>query len=312
MKEELKHKNALRINRTRCIIALVFSIIMFLSVCIGVVRNLLAVPDEFVQEVGYKTFRMFTVLSNMLIASCAFLAIPFEVEGLRHRNYHLPRWIVNLIFVGATGVSLTFFVTITVLAPYAGFKLMFLQRSNLFLHTICPILSIFIIIFVNDDHTISFKTSLFAMIPVVIYSILYMILAIFIGEENGGWRDHYRFTQLFIGDFNVPWPIVLIAALGVVFGLLTVLRLIHNKVHEIRKAQIEKYYQQAEEFNYPTIREAVEKLASYERKYDKGGEVIVPRRIIKMMEKKYQSGIPLSDLCNLYVNEYLKEDNENA
>ncbi|MBP5193366.1 MAG: hypothetical protein J6126_01400, partial [Clostridia bacterium] len=62
--------------------------------------------------------------------------------------------------------------------------------------------------------------------------------------------------------------------------------------------------------NYPTIREAVEKLASYERKYDKGGEVIVPRRIIKMMEKKYQSGIPLSDLCNLYVKEYLKEDNE--
>ena len=308
MEEVQKQKNALKVNRARCIIALIFSVIMFSSVCIGVVRNLMAEPDEFVQEVGYKTFRMFTVLSNILIGSCAFLAIPFEIEGLRHRNYHLPRWIVELIFVGATGVSLTFFVTITILAPYAGFKLMLVQRSNLFLHTICPILSIIFIIFVNDDHTIDFKSSLFAMIPVIIYSVLYMILAIFIGEENGGWRDHYRFTQLYIGSFNVPWPIVLLLALGVVFGLLTVLRLLHNRVHALRKQHIEKYYQQAEEFNYPTIREAVENLAIYERKYDKGGEVTVPRRIIKMMEKKYNSGIPLSDLCNLYINEYLKED----
>lgn len=310
MEEVKKHKNALKINKARCIVALVFSIIMFLSVFIGVVRNLLAEPDEFVKEVGYQSFRMFTVLSNILIASCAFLSIPFEIEGLRHRNYHLPRWIVYLIFVGATGVALTFFVTITILAPYAGFKRMLVQRSNLFLHTICPILSIIYIIFVNDDHTISLKTSVLAMIPVVIYSLLYMILAIFIGEENGGWRDHYRFTQLYIGEFNVPWPFVLVVALGVVFGILTVLRLIHNKVHTLRKQQIENYYQQAEEFNYPTIREAVAKLAAEERKYDKGGEVIVPRRIIKMMEKKYQSGIPLSDLCNLYVNEYLKEDND--
>ncbi|MBQ7172929.1 MAG: hypothetical protein IJR88_02275 [Clostridia bacterium] len=76
---------------------------------------------------------------------------------------------------------------------------MFLQRSNLFLHLICPILSILFVIFVNDDHTISFKASLFAMIPVVIYSILYAILAIFIGPERGGWRDHYRFTQIHVG-----------------------------------------------------------------------------------------------------------------
>ena len=305
--ENIKHKNALKINQIRCVIALVFSIIMFLSVSIGVVKNLLAQPTELIQEVGYKTFRMFTVLSNILVASCAFLAIPFEIEGLRHRNYHLPRWIVELIFVGATGVSLTFFVTVTVLGPYAGYDLMLFQRSNLFLHTICPILSIFFIIFVNDDHTISFKSSIFAMIPVVIYSILYMILAIFIGPEKGGWRDHYRFTQIHIGEnFVVPWPIVLIIALGVVFGLLTLLRLVHNKVHIIRKKQIELYYQQSEEFNYPTIQEAIIKLAEYERKYDLGGEITVPRRIIKMMEKKYQSNIALSDLCNLYINAYLE------
>lgn len=300
------HKNALRINRIRCIAALAFSLLMVSAVLVGVTKNLLATPDEYVKEVGYKTFRMFTVLSNLLIASCAVLSIPFEIEGLRHRNYHLPRWIVELIFVGATGVALTFFVTLTVLAPYAGFRLMFLQRSNLFLHLICPILSILFIIFVNDDHTISFKASLFAMIPVVIYSILYAILAIFIGPERGGWRDHYRFTQIHIGGVTIPWPIVLIVALGVVFGLLTLMRLVHNKVHKTRKQQIEAYYQECEEFDYPTIEEAIVALANYEKQYDEGGEIVLPRRIIKMMEKKYQSGIPLTELCKIYVKAYLE------
>lgn len=307
----MKHRKALIVNRARCIVALAFSILMVLAVSIGVVRNLMAVPDEYVQEVGYKTFRMFTVLSNILVASCAFLAIPFEIDGLRHRNYHLPRWIIELIFVGVTGVALTFVVTIAILGPYAGYKLMLFERSNLFLHTICPILSILFFIFVNDDHTISFKSSILAMIPMMIYSVLYMILAIFIGEENGGWRDHYRFTQIKIGDFTVPWPLVLVGALLVVFGILTVLRLIHNKVHKIRKQQIERYYQLSDEFNYDTIQEAITKLAQDEKKYDKGGEVTVPRRIIKMMEKKYKSNIPLNELCIIYLNEYLnKEDKE--
>ena len=146
------------------------------------------------------------------------------------------------------------------------------------------------------------------MIPIVIYSILYMILAILIGEEHGGWRDHYRFNQINIGSFHLPWPIVLILALGLVFGLLTLLRLLHNKVHKKRKANIEKYYQESEEFSYDTIEEAIIKLAQYEKKYDMGGEITVPRRIIKMMEKKYQSGIPLNELCNIYINEYLKKD----
>ena len=302
-------KNALKVNRTRCIVALVFSTIMVLAVCMGVVKNLLAKPDQFVQEVGYKTFRMFTVLSNILVGACAFLSIPFEIDGLRHRNYHLPRWIVELIFVGTTGVSLTFFVTITLLGPYAGYNLMLFRRSNLFLHTICPILSILFFIFVNDDHIIDFKASLFAMIPIVTYSIIYMILAIFIGEERGGWRDHYRFNQIYIGSFHLPWPIVLVLVLGLVFGILTLLRLIHNKVHKRRKAGIEAYYQESLEFSYDTIEEAIQKLAQDEKKYDQGGEITVPRRIIKMMDKKYQSQIPLNELCNIYINEYLKIEN---
>ena len=47
---------------------LVFSIAIVVLVFIAVVIKLLAAPTELVEEVGIKTFRMYTVLSNMLVA----------------------------------------------------------------------------------------------------------------------------------------------------------------------------------------------------------------------------------------------------
>ena len=40
--------------------------------------------------------------------------------------------------------------------------------------------------------------------------------------------------------------------------------------------------------------------------HDAGGEVVVPRRIIKILEKKYGSQKSLSYLCGIYLDEYLK------
>ena len=76
-------------------------------------------------------------------------------------------------------------------------------------------------------------------------------------------------------------------------------------MHKRDKLATEKYYQNAPEYNFPTIEEAIKKLAQENKKYDVGGEVIVPRRIIKFLENKYQSGKPIQELCNIYIDEYL-------
>ena len=128
-------------------ISLIISVLVFSLVAISVIDNLLSEPNELVQEVGIKTFRMFTVLSNILIALTAALSVPFAVDGIRNRNYHLPTWIVNLTFVSVTTVSLTFFMSLCVLAPQKGFYRIMISEGNLFLHTIIPILSIFLFIF---------------------------------------------------------------------------------------------------------------------------------------------------------------------
>ena len=77
-------------------------------------------------------------------------------------------------------------------------------------------------------------------------------------------------------------------------------------MHRRDKLATERYYQSAAEYDLPSIEEVIRKLAQENKKLDLGGEVVVPRRIIKILEKKYASEKPLSYLCGVYLDEYLK------
>lgn len=295
-----KLKNLQKTHALNSWLNLILSSLVVALVFISIVINLLAAPTEIVEEVGTKTFRMFTVLSNMFVGIATAMTIPFAVDGIREKNYHLPRWIVTLSFSSVICVTLTFLVALTILSPRAGFAEMMLDGSNLFLHTIVPILSIASFLFINSYHTIKFKTTLLAMSPMIAYAVAYLVMAIIIGEENGGWRDHYRFEEL------MPWYYILVIMLALTFGIATLLRVVHNYMHRRDKRLTERYYQTAAEYDLPTIEDAIKKIANDNKRYDAGGEVVVPRRIIKILEKKYESGRPLSDLCGVYLEEYLK------
>lgn len=91
-----------------------------------------------------------------------------------------------------------------------------------------------------------------------------------------------------------------------VFGLSNLLRVAHNKMHEKRKAAMVWGYQHSPKYDLPTIDEAIEALAREQKELDRGGDVIVPRRVILMFEDKYHSGRSLEDLCLVYLNEYIK------
>jgi hypothetical protein len=155
-------------------------------------------------------------------------------------------------------------------------------------------------LFVNAYHTVKFKATFLATAPVFVYAMVYLVSAIFIGEENGGWRDHYRFEDL------MPWYYILVIMLLFSFGIASLLRFIHNRVHRNDKLATVKYYQEAEEYDLPTIEDAIRKIAADNKKLDRGGEVTVPRRIILILENKYKSEKSLSYLCSIYTEEYLK------
>lgn len=294
-----KEERALRINQIRCGIAIFFCLAMFVLVFFGVILHIFMEPDEFLLEVGAQSFRMFTVQSNMLVAFAAVLCIPFEIDGLRNRNYHLPRWIVVCMYVGVTCVTLTFFVAVCILSPFTGFKHIMLHQSNLFLHTLCPVFSIILFLFVNTDHNIKLRHSFIALAPVLLYGIIYVIMAFVIGEDKGGWRDHYKFNQF------IPWYFTYVILMLFVFGLSNLLRIGHNKMHSKRKKEVIWAYQNSPKYNKPTIEEAVIALAKDQKSHDLGGDVIVPRRIIKMFEEKYHSGKSVTELGQIYLEEYL-------
>ena len=301
--------DALKINRLRCILAIVVCALLCVLVFIGVCIQLLDDPNPEIQEVGWKTYHLFTILSNMLMAAAAAMCIPYTVDGVRNHNYHLPRWYVDLMFMGTTGVTVTLLVALTVLAPAAGFYRVMIWSNNLYLHTICPVLSILLFIFINSDHKIKLRSAFLAILPVTAYALVYLVMVFMIGEDAGGWRDHYQIQT--IAD-HLPLPVILIVLCLISFGIAIALRAIHNLIHVKRKADLERYYQQADAFSYPDIESAILALADMDRPRDKGGELTVPRRIMAMMERKYQSGLSTEEMCELYIRAYCAPETEGA
>ena len=303
--EQKKLPDALRINRNRCILAIVVCSILCFLVFLAVTDQLLRDPDVLIKEVGWKAYHMFTVLSNILMAVAAAMCIPFAVDGMRYRNYHLPRWYINLMYMGTTGVAITFLIALTVLAPAAGFYRVMLFSNNILFHLTCPILSILLFFLINSDHRIKWQSTFIAIIPVVLYALTYVLMVFVIGEEAGGWRDHYQIYR--IAEY-LPLPVILLILCLISFGIATVLRLVHNAIHKKRKADMERYYQQAEAFSYPDLETAIGALADLDRPYDMGGELTVPRRIMNIMERKYQSGLSTKEMCIRYIEDYFKDE----
>ena len=72
-----------RRNRAQCIGALVSCIVVVVCVCIGVTMNLTTLYDEDFDNMGIRTFCMFTVNSNILAAISSFAIIPYAIDGIR-------------------------------------------------------------------------------------------------------------------------------------------------------------------------------------------------------------------------------------
>ena len=125
----------------RCVGAMVSSAVVAVCVCIGVTMNLTTLYDENFDHMGLRTFCMFTVNSNILCGVGMLQALPYTIDGLRTKNFHMPNWSVDFLFAGVTSVALTFIISLFVLAPVKGFVLIF-TGSRFFLHGLCPILAI--------------------------------------------------------------------------------------------------------------------------------------------------------------------------
>ena len=224
-----KLPNALIINRIRCILALITCSILSVSIFFAICKVMLSPPNAEITEVGWKAFRMFTILSNLLMMIVTMMGIPYTIDGLRNHSFHLPKWYVYLMYTGATCLAITFLLCLTVFMPAKGFYRVMIFNANYLIHTLCPIASIILFLFITSDHSISFKASFIAIIPVAIYALTYFVMVFVIGPERGGWRDHYQISRI---TKYVPIPVIILIVCLIAFIIATILRIVHNYIHK--------------------------------------------------------------------------------
>lgn len=289
--------NARKFNKMRFISGIVISSLVIAMTFVAISMSLVDYYHSESPEAGVGTFKMFTTISNIIAAFSAAMCLPFQIDGLRRDRYKLPSWIVIVMYVGAVGVFLTFFVAITIISAYQGFVKAMFTNAKLFTHTINPLLITLLFVLVISDTRIKFSFSFIALIPVVIYMIIYLIMVIILKE----WNDHY-YT-----DKYIPWPVSLLLIIAISFGVCQLLRFLHNSTNKRVNQIIEKYYKESPDFEFPKINDAIVSLAKIESKfYYKGDDIYVPVDIIKMLSDRYGTeSVPTDILYDIYLENYL-------
>ena len=239
--------NARKINKMRYISGITICSLVILVTFIALSLSLSDFFKSGSSEAGIGTLKMFTTLSNIVAAFSAAMCLPFQIDGLRRDRYKLPSWIVIVMYVGAVGVFLTFFVAITIISAYQGFVKAMFTNAKLFTHTINPLLITLLFVLVISDTRIKFSFSFITLIPVAIYMIIYLIMVIILKE----WNDHY-YT-----DKYIPWPVSLLLIIAISFGVCQLLRFLHNLTNKRVNQIIEKYYKESPDFEFPTIKDAI-------------------------------------------------------
>lgn len=290
---------AIRSNRMQCLFALIGASIVAVCVCVGVVMNLVTQYDENFDHMGIRTFCMFTVNSNILAGLAMLLCLPYTIDGLSTGYYHLPDWVVVLMHVAVTAVSLTFLVSLFILAPFKGFVLIF-TGSRFFLHFVCPVLSIVTFCCFICSHLIRPVESPLTLIPVFLYAVVYLVMVVFIGEEHGGWNDFYGFAT------RLPLWIPIVSILPVTYGIALLLRLGHNRCCVRRRDLDAALYREA--YTGSDLRQVVEDIARSRKRELKTKRLVIPAQLIGYMIENSGSDMELAEGCRRYLNAFLEED----
>ena len=158
----------------------------------------------------FRCFVYFTVDSNVFAMIVSGIVLFFNVRSLAAGGaLDMPNWALALKLVAAVAVTLTFLVTATMLAPFAkeGYFSLF-KGTSFFMHFLTPVLAALSFVLFEAGTKLSLIMILPALIPTVIYAIVYFIMVLIVGEKKGGWEDFYGFNKG--GKWYITAPVIII------------------------------------------------------------------------------------------------------
>lgn len=193
------------------LLIIIFTLFATISVVIGFkfMQNITVLSEK-----NFKSFRYFTVLSNILAAIVAFIYILNKEK--------LPAWLYILKLAATTSVTFTMIVTVCYLAPTSknGYFSLFMN-SNLIMHLITPLLCIISFIFFESSEKLPFKFSFAGVIPMVLYAAFYtpnVLLHLNNGKVDPAY-DWYGFLAFGLNTIWIVLPLLAFIAWLLSLGL---------------------------------------------------------------------------------------------
>ena len=199
--------------------SLILNLFVFLATTTIIVSYFFGDPGPLLKY-NYETFRYFTTDSNVLAAVACLILSVCQIMVLSGKAQTIPKWVIPLKYVGTVSVALTFFTVMFFLMPIYG--LYEIAGDKAHVHVCAPLLCMISFCFWEPYQKLRFRSVYLALIPTVIYGIVYLIKVVIIGEANGGWWDFYQFNR------GGQWYLSIIIMTGATFLIGWVMLLLHN------------------------------------------------------------------------------------
>ncbi len=166
-------------------------------------------------------FKFFTVDSNILMGIAALIFSFEQIKLLKNKTKAIDSKFYKLYFMGVSAVSLTFFITFAYLGSIAEYGLKsLLMNSNLFFHLIIPVVSIINFIIFERTNKLTFKSTIYGIIPTLIYGIYYLT-NVLMHVENGKVSPKYDFYFFVQGGIKTAiFVIPIVYLISYVIGLI--------------------------------------------------------------------------------------------
>ena len=197
---------------------LIWSFIFNLAIVIfGVVGVILSVGRH-----GIKVFQFYTENSNYFALIVSFVYCIFCVICLFFK-LRIPRFIYVLRFISTVCLTVTFVMVVCVLGPLypENFIFYLFGNSNLYQHTICPILSFVSCILFENYANITQYMVILSIIPTLLYGVVMVLLNIF--KVVIGPYPFFYFYEL-------PWCVSIFSHISIVFGVVLIAFILHKLI----------------------------------------------------------------------------------
>ena len=275
------------VHKWRSVVALVACLLTYVLSIICIAQSVVWYTEERIY-LGVH-FRYFTTLSNMVTGLASGFIIPFAFNGIRKKRFIYPKWLSLLHYAGTIGITLTLTFSLLVILPYD--REFAIGGNHLYLHVVCPLAVIVSFMLVESERELSFKDMLKCLIPTYTYTIVYFVMVVIVGEENGGWEDMYKLNTFISGYISLP--LVWILAFLIAF----VLRHIYNWLVRIRTRKLMKLL--SDNLKPVQVNLEVYGLGRYYGLIGDKAELCVPYDILETIARRYN--LDVAQLVKIYT-----------